>query len=159
MESFYGDPMMQNNSGQGTNTIVPPEIKKWNWGAFFLSWIWGIGNRVWISFLTFIPVIGWIMIFILGYKGSEWAWQNKQWQSIEHFQSVQKKWAKWGFILFIIAITITILSIVSLVLFIFFVGPEMLDGFQLNDNQQFFDDTNAPLDLPNETDQENNFYY
>lgn len=160
MESFYGDPMMQNNSGQGPNTIVPPEIKKWNWGAFFLHWIWGIGNRVWVSFFIFVPIIGWVMPFILGYKGSEWAWQKKQWQSVEHFQAVQKKWAKWGFIIFIISgIIFIILLMVTLALF-FFVAPEILQDILNQNNQQFMNDpNNAPLDLPNQMNPENNYYY
>jgi len=24
---------------------VPDEIDRWNWGAFLLNWIWGIGNN------------------------------------------------------------------------------------------------------------------
>ena len=28
-----------NTSGQGAAAVLPPELKKWNWGAFFLSWI------------------------------------------------------------------------------------------------------------------------
>jgi len=30
---------MDNTSGQGKASVVPPEIKKWNWGAFLLSWL------------------------------------------------------------------------------------------------------------------------
>lgn len=45
---------------------VPSEVKKWNWGAFFLSWIWGIGNHVWISFLSFVPFVGFIDDFCPG---------------------------------------------------------------------------------------------
>lgn len=73
------------------NQSVPPT--GWNWGAFFLSWIWGIGNQVWISFLVFIPIFGWfIMPFILGAKGNEWAWKKGNWQSVEHFKKTQKTW-------------------------------------------------------------------
>jgi hypothetical protein len=90
------DKSIYNTSGQGKASVVPAEIMKWNWGAFLLSWIWGIGNQTYIALLTLIPYVGFIMIFVLGVKGSEWAWKNKQWESIEHFQQVQKKWAWWG---------------------------------------------------------------
>ena len=43
------------------------------------------------------------MCFVLGAKGSEWAWQNKRWDSVEHFQRVQKKWALWGLGLYLLA--------------------------------------------------------
>jgi len=98
--------VVENTSGQGTSATVPMEIKKWNWGAFFLSWIWGLGNKTYISFLCLIPYVGFVMCFVLGAKGSEWAWRNKQWDSIEHFQNVQRKWAQWGLGIFIAALLI-----------------------------------------------------
>lgn len=112
MDSFYGDPA-NNTSGQGEKSVIPPEIQKWNWGAFFLSWIWGIGNQVWISFLTWIPFVGLIMIFVLGAKGNEWAWRAKRWESVEQFLEVQRKWSKWGFIIFIIISAFILLSIIA----------------------------------------------
>ena len=45
--------MIENTSGHGEYSIVPNEVKKWNWGDFWLTWIWGIGNKSYISFLTF----------------------------------------------------------------------------------------------------------
>ncbi len=88
--------ILENTSGQGTLARVPLEIKKWNWGAFFLGWIWGVGNKVYIMFLTMIPYVGFIMSIVGGAKGSEWAWRYKRWDSIEHFKRVQKKWTMWG---------------------------------------------------------------
>ena len=86
----------ENTSGQGSLAVVPKEVKGWNWGAFLLSWIWGIGNHVWLALLALIPYAGVIMNFVLGVKGSEWAWQNRRWDSIEHFKRTQRTWAKWG---------------------------------------------------------------
>ncbi|MBA4493071.1 ribonuclease G [Paenactinomyces guangxiensis] len=83
---------------------VPAEVKKWNWGAFFLGWIWGIGNSVWISLLTLIPVVNIVMMFVLGAKGSEWAWKAKQWESVAHFKRVQRIWGWVGFAIFIVGI-------------------------------------------------------
>ncbi len=85
-----------NTSGQGSSAVVPKEIEGWNWGAFLLGWIWGIGNSVWISFLELVPYIGWVMAFVLGAKGSEWAWRYKRWDSIEHFKRTQRTWTMWG---------------------------------------------------------------
>lgn len=88
---------MANTSGQGSTIVVPDEVKGWNWGAFLLTFVWGAGNRVWSTFLVGVPFIGFFIPFIAGAKGSEWAWQNKEWESIEHFREVQRKWAYWGF--------------------------------------------------------------
>lgn len=29
-------------------------------------------------------------------QGRELAWQNKRWESVEHFNEVQRKWSLWG---------------------------------------------------------------
>jgi tetratricopeptide (TPR) repeat protein/tRNA A-37 threonylcarbamoyl transferase component Bud32 len=93
---------------QGTGMEISPEVKKWNWGAFFLNWIWGIGNNTKIALLCLIPFVNLVMVFILGEKGSEWAWRNNRWESIEHFRNVQRKWAWWGLGWFLFQIVLVI---------------------------------------------------
>jgi cation transporter-like permease len=85
-------------------SVVPAEIDRWNWGAFLLNWIWGIGNNTFIALLTFIPFFGLAMPFVLGARGNAWAWRNGRWDSIEHFKRVQRKWAIWGAVLWLVAI-------------------------------------------------------
>jgi hypothetical protein len=110
-----------NTSGQGESAIVPEEVKGWNWGAFVLTWIWGICNDVLIALLCFIPVFGIAWAFVLGVKGNEWAWQHKKWDSIEHFKSTQRSWNTAGIIIFAISIAILVAIIptvlIPLVLF------------------------------------------
>lgn len=82
---------------------LPPildEIKGWNWGAFLLGPIWGIGNGVVISLLCFVPIVGFVMRFVLGIKGNEWSWKNRQWTSIKQFKSHQRRWAIAGLIIY-----------------------------------------------------------
>ncbi len=100
-----------NNSGQGAildNSLkVPPEIKGWNWGAFFLPGVWCITNRVWIGLLAWTDptlimslALPWlIMGVILGVKGNEWAWKSRKWESIAAFRAHQRAWAIVSFIL------------------------------------------------------------
>lgn len=99
---------VQNTSGTGRLAVLPAELKGWNWGAFWLTWIWGIRNRTWIAFLTFIPFVSFVMPFVLGAKGNKWAWQNQTWESIEQYKASQRRWAMWGLIIFIIVISIMI---------------------------------------------------
>jgi hypothetical protein len=87
------------------------EIKGWNWGAFLLSWIWGIGNNVWIALLAIIPWGGLVMAIVLGVKGNEWAWRAKKWDNIEHFKRTQKTWAKWGIGIFLGIIILNVLLV------------------------------------------------
>lgn len=92
---------MENTSGLGEGAVVPPEIDGWNWGAFLLNWIWGIGNNTFIALLMFVPVANLVMPFVLGAKGSAWAWRNKRWQGVDEFRAVQRKWARWGLALLV----------------------------------------------------------
>ena len=66
--------------------------------------MWGLFNRVWLSLLVFVPVIGLFVPFVLLFKGREWAWQNKTWESVEHFNRVQRNWTIAGLIPFFLAI-------------------------------------------------------
>lgn len=124
------------------NPIRPKELpalhKRFNWGAFWLNWIWGIGNNTWITLL-----LGWIVIPIcmiiplvgpfiglgiciwMGIKGNEWAWKNKYWESLEHFENVQRNWAIFSNIFVFI-----ILPILCVVFFICIISsPELMDSF------------------------------
>ena len=56
---------------------IPDGVKGWSWGAFFLNWIWAIGNRTWIGLIAIIPYVGFIMAIVLGFKGREWAWKKQ----------------------------------------------------------------------------------
>jgi hypothetical protein len=87
-------------------TAIPPEIDRWNWGAFLLNWVWGVGNNTFIALLTFVPFVGLVMPFVLGAKGSRWAWRNGRWDSIEHFKRVQRLWAIWGVVIWLGAIAL-----------------------------------------------------
>jgi len=94
----------------GTLGPVPEEIKGWNWGAFWLNWIWAIGNQVWVGLLAL--VIGIIMAIILGVKGNEWAWQNRRFESVEQFKQVQRTWSYWGWGYAVFCILITVVIVV-----------------------------------------------
>ena len=101
-------------SGMGKDSVVPEEIKGWNWGAFFLNWIWGIGNSTYIALLMFVPFVNFVMIFILGAKGNEWAWKNRTWRDVQHFKTTQKKWINAGFILILIILPLLLIPLMSL---------------------------------------------
>lgn len=101
-----------NTSGLGKGHEIPDGVKGWSWGAFFLNWIWAIGNKTWIGLLALIPYVGFIMAFVLGFKGREWAWQNKRWDDLDHFNRVQKRWSAWGVGLIVVPALIGILAAV-----------------------------------------------
>ena len=91
---------------------IPKELNEFNWGAFLLTFIWGIPHKAWITLLA-IPLIwiqlplglNWLLFTILqfyaGFKGNMWAYQNDWWMAPKDFRKKQAKWA-------ITAITINI---------------------------------------------------
>lgn len=84
-----------NTSGMGKDAVVPEEVKGWCWGGFLWGWIWGIGNGTFIALLNLIPWVGLVVQIYLGVKGRELAWRNKRWESVEHFNRVQRLWSLW----------------------------------------------------------------
>lgn len=102
-----------NSSNHSDFTDVPKEFKKWNWGAFWLTWIWGISNGIYIALLALIPILNFIMPFYLGKKGGELVWNKNSWMGIEEVKLIQKKWAIAGWIFAIIMYTIAGFRIVD----------------------------------------------
>ena len=106
-----GATMIATTSGSGA---VPDGVKGWSWGAFLLNWIWGPFNGTWIALLCLVPYIGFVMCIVLGVKGREWAWKNKRWDSLEHFNRVQRKWSIWGGVLVVGTFVIGILAAIAI---------------------------------------------
>jgi len=103
-------PQSTNTSGQGKGSVLPPEIKGWCWGASFWGPIWAVPNNVWIGLLTVVPYAGLIVSIILGLNGKKWAWQSRHWDSVEHFNKVQRRWAISGIIFFSFTILVLIIA-------------------------------------------------
>ena len=92
---------------------LPDGIQGWSWGAFLLNWIWAVCNRTYIGLLALIPYIGFGVAIWLGFKGREMAWKNGNWQSVEHFNRVQRKWSQWGVGLVIGSFALGILAAIA----------------------------------------------
>ena len=114
--------------------------KRFNWGAFFLTWIWGLGNKVWITlfiiplwfFFAVLDVLlvstgmmtefghSMLMIFLnlvllsiqiwFGINGNKWAWEKKKYKSVEHFHRVQRIWAIVATVLMIINVAYVLIT-------------------------------------------------
>jgi len=108
-----------NNSGGGKDIVVPPGIAGWSWGAFFWNWIWAIFNKTYIGLLAIVPYVGLVVAIYLGVKGRELAWRNKRWDSLDHFNAVQRKWSWWAGLFFVIAL----IGIVAAIVIPMFAGP------------------------------------
>ncbi len=115
-----------NNSGQGKGIKVPRVVSEhFNWGAFLGTWIWGIGNKTYITLLIFpatllciIPFLGLFIYFgiiiMFGIKGNTWAWQNKHFESVRSFHEYQKRWAVIAGIIYGVGAVVSIICMVAL---------------------------------------------
>jgi len=86
-------------SSEAPPTTPPPpqELKGWNWGAFGLTWIWGLAHRTYFALLVFVPLLGWFAVpIVLGLKGNSWAYRNRSWRSIDEFRATQRNWARYA---------------------------------------------------------------
>lgn len=99
-------------------TAQQPNLSAWNWGAFFLPGLWGLFNGCWWLFLLQMIPVPLVINIVAGLKGSEWAWNNKQWNSVQDFESTQNTWFKAGLILFIIGVIFPLLYFFSLLSFL-----------------------------------------
>lgn len=95
------------------------EIAKFNWGACFGTWMWGLFNKTPLT-LYMLPLLlttGWFPFMIIcGIKGNEWAYENNKKYSgnIQKFHKSQSNQsAIWA------VITPVIVVFAGLVLFIF----------------------------------------
>jgi len=106
---------------------LPDELKGFNWGAFWLTCVWGGAHKAkvtnWIILavilssipVTAIMVIGFILTFALaiffGVKGNEWAWKNGKFTSNENFKRTERIWAWTGWIIVILLTAAIIYSV------------------------------------------------
>lgn len=116
---------------QQASNAEPLSLSKWSWGAYCLSWIWGFFNGCWWMFLVkfgicllyaffywsplstlFIGILDLGTSILFGLKGTEWAWNNRSWDSISNFHHTQNIWNKVGLSLFIAGMVITLIVVV-----------------------------------------------
>ena len=97
----------------GARTGGKDELRKWNWGAFFWTWIWAGGHglrlQAFIGFVVslFIPLAPNIYF---GVQGNRLAWEKGTYSSKEELRARERRWA-WAAAIFygVIAVVIVIL--------------------------------------------------
>lgn len=127
---------------------IPDGVKGWSWGAFFLNWIWAIGNKTWIGLLALIPYVNIGIAIWLGIKGREMAWKNKPWDSLEHFNRVQKKWSMWGVIC---AVTFSVIALAVLGVMVYQQQSQKSDIEDPELRRQFEEALSAPVNIGEHT--------
>lgn len=104
-----------NSIDQMKPSEIPPEVKKWNWGAFSLNIFWGIGNKSYLALLCLIPLFNFVWVFVCGAKGNSWAWKagNYSYDNLDEFLAIQSTWNRAGIVCFILNIIPLIFVLLS----------------------------------------------
>ena len=105
----------ENDSGTGKGAVLPEGARGLSWGGLFLTPIWGVFNGTFLALLSLLPYINLLVSIWMLIKGRQYAWQNKRWSSVEHFNSVQKKWSIAGVIIVPLAVLLIVGSVIYLV--------------------------------------------
>ena len=109
---------------------LPLAAKKYNWGPLCASVIWGFYNGmpksliiaiILLFFCSLIPSIGILASFCnfalllwAGTKGNQWAWNYKNWNSVEEFNKHQNKWVIYPILIsFTIGLIIGVIASIS----------------------------------------------
>lgn len=108
--------------GKITGKNYNKDMAKFNWGAFWGTWIWGLMNKVPAKkTLWAIPafITGTLPYFavICGIKGNKWAYDARDWQDMEDFHESQ---SRQGLIWSLLAPTFWIILIITI--FLLFLG-------------------------------------
>jgi len=128
-DDFVAEPI-ENDSGQGTVSRIPDELKGLNWGACLLTFIWGVPMRVPHAWFTLVPFVGELMRIVLLFKGNEWAWQGRKWDSPDQFRKTQSKWNRLSIVLTILMFVISLFvanKMVDLILTSPYMGEYMME--------------------------------
>lgn len=95
-------------------------LLKFNWGAFFGTWIWGLFNKTPITLLM-LPLmltLSWFpFMLVCGLKGNQWAAKNMNCETIEEVHISQEKQSK---------IWLCLFPILLIFFFIFTIGVSSL---------------------------------
>ena len=128
-------PIQEPRRATMSSAQLDAELSKWNWGAFFFGWLWGVFNKVYITLIQLVvnlisfglsliglgviaPIfsaIGLGLSIWFGVKGSRMAWENGAYRNIDDFRTSRHNWNVAAAIVFAVNI---LLIIILLVVFI-----------------------------------------
>lgn len=141
------------------------EVAKFNWGAMFGTWIWGIINKSYITLLA-IPLFltsGFFPFMLLcGIKGNEWAYAKLHDVTVEDFHKTQSTQSAWfSAIIPALAVILSVTGFIAgSVLFVKYIdrNPQAMDKLQNYSTKMVISTTESAFDKIEITDNEYKFY-
>lgn len=114
-------------------------LRKFNWGAFFLTFFWGLFHKIywpmWLLIangaafaaralmprdgvvffwlLSYLANLGWVvMAFYLGFRGNEMAWKRRCYRNLEDFKQKEHRWTVTGLVVGLLALITIIVAVI-----------------------------------------------
>lgn len=75
-----------------TFRALQEDLDRFCWGGLLWGPWWALFNRVWIGLLAFVPVLGFFVAIVLGFKGRRWAWEKGRHADLAQFRRAQFWW-------------------------------------------------------------------
>lgn len=101
-----GNPYTYQNAGYTVNVnpqqMYPPCALKWNWGAAFQLFAFGIVNKAYMCLLGLIPVLNAFWWIVAGIYGGRWAWDSGEFRTADELERSLKGWNRLGIVTLII---------------------------------------------------------
>ena len=106
--------------GGGMAAVNDADLRGFNWGAFFLTWIWGLNHKKPILLLVlvvgFVPFVGGrihlgLAIWI-GSMGNRWAWESGRFRTLDDMRATERVWTAWGVGILIAGLIVGIIAAV-----------------------------------------------
>lgn len=113
------------NTKEDTFPDEPAPVHGWSWGAFVLTAPFGIGNGVYLSLLSLIPIFSLFWSFVCGAKGYEWAQNSGTYNTVEEFNAAMGSWDRAGKICFFISLGIFALYLILAISGVALLGSAM----------------------------------
>lgn len=94
-------------SGKGKGSEVPAGLSRYNFGALFFTFHWGLYYRIPFVIFYFTPV-GLMFSIYLFFAGNKLAWQSRKWLSVYEFNHFSRRWNVVGLAVGLLSIAVAI---------------------------------------------------
>lgn len=127
------------------NKKLPKELQKFNYAAFFFTFVWSCAHKCYWPLIVLIPFLGILILPIiaiyLGFKGNQIAWENFNGTNIEEFKKQESKWNIYVWIFGVIIV----LAVLFMCLTVFIPNTKTMHKIVETYNKQEFNTLCKPL--------------
>jgi hypothetical protein len=108
----------RNTSGTGKSAELPPQARGWNFAGFVPFGLFAFSHQLPLLgvlgvFAMWMGPLYYILGFIIGFKGKEWAWQYRKFSSVQQYEKTIEAWNKAGVACLLLSFLIVFIFMLS----------------------------------------------